>query len=124
MTKDKKTVVLGATTNPGRYAYLAANMLKDYGHPIVPVGIKTGVVAGEEILDLRQKPPVGNVDTVTLYIGSHNLPEWFDYILSLKPKRILFNPGTENRQLEKLAEENNIEVVQGCTLVMLRSRTY
>lgn len=124
MKANKKTVVLGATTNPGRYAYLAANLLKEYGHAVVPVGIKTGNLAGEEIIDLRKKPQVDNVDTVTLYIGSHNLPEWFDYIIGLKPKRILFNPGTENDDLETLARKNDIEVVHGCTLVMLRSRTY
>lgn len=121
---NKKTLVLGATTNPSRYAYLASNMLKDYGHEIIPVGIKKGVVAGEEIVDLRERPQIDDVDTVTLYIGSHNLSEWEDYIIGLKPKRIIFNPGTENYDLEKKAQNKGIEVVYGCTLVMLRSNSY
>jgi uncharacterized protein len=120
----KKTVIIGATPNPSRYAYLAAQMLTEYNHEIVPLSIKKGEVSGKEILDLRTKPAIDNVDTVTLYIGPQNQPEWYDYIISLKPKRIIFNPGTENDALEKLAEDNGIEAVEGCTLVMLRSLQY
>lgn len=120
----KKTVIIGATPDRSRYAYLAAQMLTEYGHDIVPLSIKKGEVFGKEILDLRKKPPVDNVDTVTLYIGPQNQPEWYDYILSLNPKRIIFNPGTENDDLEKMAEQKGIEAVEGCTLVMLRSRQY
>lgn len=122
--EDKKTVVFGATPNSGRYAFLAANLLREYKYSIVPVGIKKGNVAGQEILDLRQKPEIKDVDTITLYVGSRNLPEWHDYILGLKPKRIVFNPGTEDPELEKKAQNSDIETVYGCTLVMLRSNTY
>ena len=121
---SKKTVVLGATPNPSRYAFMAANMLKQYGHPIVPLGIKKGKVAGEEIIDLREEPALGEVDTITLYIGPQNQPEWYDYILGLNPNRIIFNPGTENTELAKLAKERGIESTYGCTLVMLRASTY
>jgi predicted CoA-binding protein len=117
----KKTVIIGATTNPARYAYVAAEMLTDHGHEIVPVGIKTGEVFGKPILDIRQQPDLRQVDTVTLYIGPHRQPEWYDYILSLKPKRIIFNPGTENPEFERKAEAADIEIVEGCTLVMLSS---
>lgn len=120
----KKTVVLGSTPNPARYAYIAAHMLRDYKHEIVPVGIKKGELAGKEILNLREKPEIEDVDTVTLYVGTRNLPEWYDYILSLAPKRIIFNPGTENQELVKRAKDKGIEVVYGCTLVMLRSGHY
>ena len=120
----KKTVIIGATPDRSRYAYLAAHMLDEYDNEFVPVSIKTGEVLGREILDLRKRPPIDDVDTVTLYIGTRNQPEWYDYILGLKPKRIIFNPGTENRELEQLAEEQGIETVEGCTLVMLRSRQY
>ena len=120
----KKTLVIGATDNPGRYAYLAASMLTDYDHPVVPMGIKKGVVSGHEILDIREKPPVKDIDTITLYIGPHRQPEWYDYLLSLKPRRIIFNPGTENPEFEKLAEEKGIEALEACTLVMLRSRQF
>jgi predicted CoA-binding protein len=120
----KRTVIVGATPNSARYAYLASEMLADYGHEIIPVGIKKGLVMGKPIADLRQKPALPDVDTITLYIGSQHQPEWYEYFLSLKPKRIIFNPGTENRVLEKLAEANGIEVVEGCTLVMLRTGQY
>ena len=120
----KKTVVIGATPNPSRYAFMAANMLKEYGHKIIPVGIKRGEVAGEEIIDLKELPSFEEVDTVTLYVGSRNIPEWINYIIGLHPRRIIFNPGTENTELAEKARENNIEVVFGCTLVMLRSNSY
>ena len=121
----KKTVIIGATPNPSRYAYLAANMLAEYGHEVVPLSIhKEGQVAGHEILDLRAKPAVADVDTVTLYIGPQRQPEWYDYILSLKPKRIIFNPGTENEDFEKRAETEGVEALEACTLVLLRSRQF
>jgi uncharacterized protein len=120
----KKTVIIGATNDPSRYAYLAARMLKQYNHEIVPVGIKKGEVFGTEIQDIRQRPVIPDVDTITMYIGPQRQPEWYDYILSLKPKRIIFNPGTENDTLEQMAEAKGIEVVEGCTLVMLRSYQY
>jgi predicted CoA-binding protein len=120
----KKTVIIGATTDRSRYAYLAASMLTNYKHKIVPIGIKKGEVFGEEILDIREKPKVSDVDTVTMYIGPQRQPEWYNFILGLNPKRIIFNPGTENETLESLAEERGIEVVEGCTLVMLRTNQY
>lgn len=121
---SKKTVIIGASNNPSRYAFIAGNMLTDYGHEIVPVGIKQGEVAGKTIQDLRQFPEVKEVDTITLYLGPQNQPQWYDYILGLNPKRIIFNPGTENTELEKKAASKGVETVYGCTLVMLRSGTY
>ncbi|MFN6945619.1 MAG: CoA-binding protein [Cytophagaceae bacterium] len=118
----KKTIVLGATPDSTRFAYKAAKMLNEYGHEIVPVGLKKGEVAGKAILN--DYPEIEDVDTVTLYIGSRNLPPLFDYILNIKPKRIIFNPGTENDELIALAKQNNIEPVLGCTLVMLAVGTY
>ncbi len=120
----KKTLIAGATANPGRYAFMAAAMLNEYGHEIVPIGIRKATVLGKEILNLREKPAVKDIDTITLYIGPQNQPEWYEYLLSLKPRRIIFNPGTENDVFEKMAEDQHVEVVQGCTLVMLRSGQY
>ena len=120
----KKTVIIGATTNPGRYAYLAARMLTEYNHEIVPVGVKNGAVFGKEILNIFKKPAITDVDTVTLYIGPQRQPEHMDYIIGLKPKRIIFNPGTENDEFVRRAEEKGIEALEACTLVMLRSRQY
>ncbi|MCB0495288.1 MAG: CoA-binding protein [Cyclobacteriaceae bacterium] len=124
MKDQKKTVIIGATPNTSRYAYMAAERLRGASIEFVPVGIKKGEVFGREILPIREKPHIKDVHTVTLYIGPHNQPEWYDYILSLKPERIVFNPGTENEALEELAKSNGIEVVEGCTLVMLGVGTY
>ena len=118
----KKTVIIGASENPERYAFLAANRLVQYGHPIVNLGKKEGTVAGEPIL--TNKPTLDDVDTVTLYVNPTHQKEWYDYILSLHPKRIIFNPNTENPELEKFAQEKGIETVKGCTLVMLGSRQF
>lgn len=120
----KKTVIVGATPNPARYAYMAAGRLQSSGHEIVPMGIRRGSVFGKDILDIRGKPSVSDVDTITLYIGPQRQPEWYDYLLSLKPKRIIFNPGTENDELIRRADSAGIETVEGCTLVMLRSGQY
>lgn len=120
----KKTVILGATDNPMRYAFTAASMLDRLKFDFIPVGIKTGEVFGKPILDLRTRPAIPDVDTVTLYIGPQNQPEWYDYILSLKPKRIIFNPGTENPELEKLAKAEGIQVWPACTLVLLSTGQY
>ena len=121
---SKKTAILGATPNPARYAYLAAERLTSKNHEIVPIGIKKGEVFGTQILDLRQKPKVDGVDTVTMYIGPQNQSEWEDYILSLNPKRIIFNPGAENLSLTKKASDQGIETINACTLVMLGNGLY
>ncbi len=121
---NDKTVIIGASTNPSRYAYIAAEMLTKYGHAIVPIGIRKGEVFGHEIMDLRLKPKVEGVDTVTLYIGPANQPEWYDYILSLKPRRVIFNPGTENQEFQKEVGRQGAEAIEACTLVMLRTGQY
>lgn len=120
----KKTVVIGASNNPGRYAYRATEMLQEYGHEVVPVGIKKGEVAGKSILHLKDCPEIEGVDTVTLYVGPQNQEAWYDYILGLNPKRIIFNPGTENMAFENRAQKQGIETIEGCTLVMLSTRQY
>jgi predicted CoA-binding protein len=120
----KKTVIVGATTNPGRYAYLAAESLTSYKYEIVPIGIKKGEVFNNTILNIRDKPFIPDVDTITLYIGPRHQPEWYEYLISLKPKRIIFNPGTENPEFEKKAEQAGIEALEACTLVMLRTGQY
>jgi predicted CoA-binding protein len=120
----KKTVILGASNNPARFSYLAANRLKQKKYEFVPVGIKRGSVAGEEILDIRQKPSVGDVDTITLYMNPRNQVPYYDYILQLNPRRIIFNPGTENPELAELARNHHIETIFSCTLVMLNQDAY
>ena len=120
----EKTVIVGASTNPGRYAYLAAESLLSHHHEIIPIGIKKGIVFGKPILNIREKPAITDVDTITLYIGPRHQPEWYDYLIGLKPKRIIFNPGTENPEFEKKAEEAGILTQEACTLVMLRTGQY
>lgn len=124
MMDKKKTVIVGASSNPGRYAQIAARMLKEYEHPIIPLGVHAGEVYNEPILDIKEKPNIKNVDTITLYVSPRNQRGWYEYLISLNPKRIIFNPGTENPELIEMAKAKNIEPVIGCTLVMLRSDQY
>jgi predicted CoA-binding protein len=121
---NKKTVIIGATTNSTRYAYLAASMLTEYKHEIVPIGIKQGSLFGVAIQNIFKKPAVDKVDTVSLYIGPQHQPEHYEYILSLKPRRVIFNPGTENPEFEKMIEATGAEALEACTLVLLRSHQY
>ena len=96
-------------------------MLAEYDHETVLLGIKKGDIDGNQILNIRERPLITDVDTITLYIGPQRQPEWYDYLLGLKPKRIIFNPGTENAEFEALAEKQGIEALEACTLVLLRS---
>ncbi len=122
MIKSKKTMVLGASANPARYSYLAIKKLTAHQHPVVAIGKKNGKVG--EVNIGTDHLPVSDVDTITLYLNPVNQQQYYDYILNLKPKRIIFNPGTENEYLIKKAKENDIETVVGCTLVMLSIGNY
>ena len=113
----KKTLVLGASQNPSRYSFLAINRLRQKGHPVVAIGRREGSVA--DVTLIKDKIALNDIDTVTLYLNNKHQQEYHDYILSLKPKRIIFNPGAENPELEKLAEEHGIETMEACTLVLL-----
>ena len=117
----KKTVVIGASPDPSRYSYVACQMLDQAGFEFIPVGIKKGEILGKPILDLKSKPKIDQVHTVTLYLNPNNQKEWYDYILSLNPRRMIFNPGTENLELATLAAKQKIEVEYACNLVLLRT---
>ncbi len=121
-SNQKKTLVLGASANPSRYSYLAINRLRNHNHPVVAIGKKQEKVFDVEV-ETEQKP-FDNVDTVTLYLNPNNQKQYYDYILSLHPKRIIFNPGTENDELAGLAREKGISIMEGCTLVMLSTGQY
>lgn len=116
MPKTKKTVVIGASSNPQRYAYLATVKLHEKGHEVVPVGLKEGKIEGINVLD--DFPKIENVDTVTLYVAPRHQAYWKDYIFSLRPKRVIFNPGAES-DFEKELEAKGIETIEACTLVLL-----
>ncbi|MBC7447247.1 MAG: CoA-binding protein [Hymenobacteraceae bacterium] len=119
---SKKTVVIGASPNPARYAYVATQRLRRAGHEVVAVGLRPGQVGDVELR--TDRPAVPDVDTVTLYVGPQHQPAWHAYILGLRPKRIIFNPGTENEELDQAARAQGIETEEACTLVMLASGTY
>jgi predicted CoA-binding protein len=118
----KKTVVLGASENPARYSYLAVQKLERYGHPVVAIGKKAGKVGSIPVTTERTEEK--DVDTVTLYLNPGLQRQYYDYILSLHPKRIIFNPGTENDELQQLAKENGIQPLEACTLVLLGTGQY
>ena len=118
----KKTLIIGASPDPTRYAYKAAHLLVAKGHQIVNIGIKKGEVAGVVI----EKPDTvySDIDTITLYIGSAIQHDYYNYIVSTHPKRVIFNPGTENTALAQLLDKNNIEHTEACTLVLLSTGQY
>ena len=119
---SKNTLVLGASKNPQRYSYLAMHKLKAHGHLVMAIGKREGSVNDIEIV--TGTPAFKDVDTVTLYLNPTNQKPYYDYIISLNPKRIIFNPGTENEELVSLAQQNGIKVLDACTLVMLSTNQY
>lgn len=120
--EKKKTLVIGASLNNERYSWMAVNRLRQYGHSVVAYGNKSGTIADVNIeTDL---PHPDDIDTVTMYMNAQRQTELQDYILSLKPKRIIFNPGAEYPAFAALAAERGIETVEGCTLVMLSIGNY
>ena len=121
-TANKKTLILGASANPARYSYLALNRLRNAGHEVAAIGKKEEMVADVQIYNSPQ--PFTAIHTITLYLNQQHQQQYYNYIISLHPKRIIFNPGAENDDLAKLAEENNIETMQACTLVLLATGQY
>lgn len=119
---SKKTLVLGASENPSRYSNMAINRLRRHGHEVVAIGLRQGQVLDVPII--TGKPELKDIDTVTLYMNPVNQEPYLDYIIGLNPKRIVFNPGTENQKLVNLAMEKDIDPVYGCTLVMLGAGQY
>ncbi len=122
MNEKKKTLVMGASNNPSRYSYLAIKKLQNNGHPIVAIGKKQCEI--DDIIIYSTLQPFENIDTVTLYLNPNHQKEYYDYILSLKPKRIIFNPGTENTEFFDLATQNNILAIKACTLVLLSTHQF
>jgi predicted CoA-binding protein len=120
--KNKKTLVLGATTKPERYAFRAINMLTQKGHTVLAIGQNTGEVAGVKIY--TKAIPVKNIDTVTLYLNPARQRDYYNYIIEAQPKRVIFNPGSENPEMYQLLELNNIKFEIACTLVLLATNQY
>lgn len=120
--KNKKTLVLGATTKPERYAFKAVNMLVEKGHSVLALGQNAGEVAGVKIQ--TKAIPLKNIDTVTLYLNPTRQRDYYNYIVETKPKRVIFNPGTENPEFYQLLKLNDIKVEVACTLVLLATNQY
>lgn len=118
----KKTLVLGASENIERYSNLAIKKLLKNEHPVVAIGIKKGII-GSTIIETEKKP-FENIDTVTLYLNPIKQKEYYNYIFTLNPRRLIFNPGTENEELEILAKQKGITTQEACTLVLLSTDQY
>jgi predicted CoA-binding protein len=122
MSTSKKTLVMGASTNPDRYSYKAIKMLQRFGHPVVAIGKKEEDLDGTKIE--KAHVPFEDVDTVTLYLNPMNQKQYYDYIVDLKPERVIFNPGTENPEMYTLLKQNGIDIEVACTLVLLSINQY
>jgi uncharacterized protein len=120
--EKKRTLVIGASTNTSRYSNLAVQKLVAYNHPVVALGARKGSIGNVSIE--TERTPFDNIDTVTLYINPALQKEYYNYILSLHPRRIIFNPGTENEELEELAGQYGILPQEACTLVLLGTGQY
>lgn len=120
--EKKKTLVIGASENKERYSNMAVQKLISHQQPVVALGAKKGKI-GDTIIETEKKP-FTDIDTVTLYINPARQPDYYSYILSLHPKRIIFNPGTENEELEMLAKKQGIHTMEACTLVLLSTGQY
>lgn len=118
----KKTLVLGASENTDRFSNRAIHQLLKHGHAVEAIGARDGSVAGVKIH--VDRPAFPGIHTVTLYLNPAHQRDYYDYLFSLKPKRIIFNPGTENRELEALASQHGVEWIQHCTLIMLNEGDY
>ena len=119
---SKHTLVLGASLNPARYSNLAINRIKSRGHEVKAFGLKAGEVNGVQID--TELMPYKDIDTVTLYLNPKRQSMYYDYVIGLNPKRVIFNPGTENPEFYNLLKQNNINYEVACTLVMLGTGQY
>jgi predicted CoA-binding protein len=118
----KKTLVLGASSNPARYSFLAINRLRQHNHPVIAVGKRAATVTDVPVQSETTSIP--DLDTVTMYLNTENQKNYYDYILSQHPRRVIFNPGAENPEFEKILNENGIQAVEACTLVLLGTGQY
>ena len=119
---NKTTLVLGASANPTRYSNIAINRLRRNNHPVVAIGKRNGMV-GDTPVETAPRD-IDNLDTITLYLNPNNQKPYYQYIMDLKPKRIIFNPGTENDELAEMAQKEGIQPIEACTLVLLSTGQY
>ncbi|MBI4929277.1 MAG: CoA-binding protein [Bacteroidetes bacterium] len=128
----KTTVVIGASENRERYSNRAVRKLREHNHNVIAIGLKQGRISGiangalgfDSVIIQTGFPKIEGVDSVSLYVGAKNQPVYYDYILSLKPRRVIFNPGAENPEFAKIIRDAGIESLEACTLVMLTTGVY
>ena len=119
---NKKTLVIGASTNPERYSNLAIRSLRNHHHEVVALAKRAGIVAD---VPIQTEFPIDvDIHTVTMYVGEKHQEEYYKLLLELKPERVIFNPGAENFELSDMLEMNGVETIEGCTLVMLNKGQY
>jgi predicted CoA-binding protein len=118
----KSTLVIGASLKESRYSNMCVKTLVSGQFPVTAIGLREGTI--DEIPVLAGFPELDNIHTVSLYLGPDNQKTWYDYILKLNPERVVFNPGTENLEFQDILTEAGIEVIEGCTIVMVNSGTY
>ena len=119
---SNKTLVIGASLKEERYSNRAIKRLRSFQHPVVAIGLRNGSVLDVQIE--KGKPEFNDIHTVTMYINPSRQPEYYDYIISLQPKRVIFNPGTENPEFYSILEKSGIQYEQACTLVLLATNQY
>jgi len=117
-----KTIVLGASPDPLRFSNKAVKSLIRHNHEVIPLGNRTGRIAGKDII--IGQPDFEDIHTVALYLNPENQKEYYNYIVKLSPRRVIFNPGTINEELIELVKKNNIEPVLDCALIMLNNNKY
>ncbi|MBT3383542.1 MAG: CoA-binding protein [Prolixibacteraceae bacterium] len=120
--ENKRTLVIGASMNPARYSYLAIHSLQKHGNEVVALAKRKGNIADIKIQ--TEFPGTKNIHTVTMYVGEKRQLEYYNKLVELKPKRVIFNPGAENNELAEVLENKGIEVIEACTLVMLSTGQY
>ena len=114
-----KTLVIGASEKPERYANMAVRLLREHKHEVLALGLREGAI--EDVPIQIGQPAFESVDTVTLYVGPQRQDPFIDYIIGLKPRRVIFNPGTENPTFQERLKVSGIEPIEACTLVLLRT---
>ena len=115
-------LVIGASLKPFRYSNMASKRLREHGHNVKAIGLCVGEI--DDVTIETGKPNFTEVDTVTMYINPDRQPEYYDYIIGLNPRRVIFNPGTENSEFQTLLQDKGIEPIEACTLVMLSTGLY
>lgn len=118
----KTTLVLGASLNEARYSNIVIHKLLESKHPVKAIGFKEGVISS--VIVSTEKEIFKSIDTVTLYLSPENQVIFYNYIVHLKPNRVIFNPGTENIKFQNILEHNGIKTEIACTLVLLSINQY